>query len=537
MDQMNRTVWQKKITEITGELSARFPNYAELLESCRSPEEADQALTGQGVLSEMDLHRLYCEKLELPADDDELKTPERFPALSPNFLKMNCCIPYSWDEENLCCLFASPYNLPQLLYELEEVFGRKVAFKLVRRSQVERFLTQVYSASEDEEIGEIDTDDERKLRSLAGEARIVKLVNEMIVQAIEQDASDIHVEPGELQLLIRFRVDGLLREYMQLPLSDFAAIASRIKLIAKLNIAESRRPQDGRINFKAGQYDLDLRFSTIPTLKGESLVMRLLRKDAMNCDLQKLGIPPAILHSFEQLLNLPQGMILVVGPTGSGKTTTLYSAMMQLNDPSIKIITVEDPAEYQLPGLNQMQMNPQIGLTFADGLRHILRQDPDVILVGEIRDRETAEIAIQAAQTGHLVLSTLHTNDAAGAVTRLVDMGIPGFLINSALAGVLSQRLVRRVCSVCKGESRKGGQRCRHCGSTGYRGRIGIYELLILDDTIREAIKNNSSNTEINDIAVRNGMVPLLQCGRDLVNAGVTTEEELSRAVATTQGD
>lgn len=210
--------------------------------------------------------------------------------------------------------------------------------------------------------------------------------------------------------------------------------------------------------------------------------------------------------------------------------------MMQLNDPSIKIITVEDPAEYQLPGLNQMQMNPQIGLTFADGLRHILRQDPDVILVGEIRDRETAEIAIQAAQTGHLVLSTLHTNDAAGAVTRLVDMGIPGFLINSALAGVLSQRLVRRVCSVCKGESRKGGQRCRHCGSTGYRGRIGIYELLILDDTIREAIKNNSSNTEINDIAVRNGMVPLLQCGRDLVNAGVTTEEELSRAVATTRG-
>lgn len=265
--------------------------------------------------------------------------------------------------------------------------------------------------------------------------------------------------------------------------------------------------------------------------------MRLLRKDAMACDLKQLGIPADLLHSFEQLLNCSQGMILVVGPTGSGKTTTLYSSMMQLNDPSIKIITVEDPVEYQLPGLNQMQMNPQIGLTFADGLRHILRQDPDVILVGEIRDRETAEIAIQAAQTGHLVLSTLHTNDAAGAVTRLVDMGIPGFLINSALLGVLSQRLVRRVCTVCNGESRKGKQKCRHCGSTGYRGRIGIYELLIFDEEIRQAVKRNCSSTEINDIAVKNGMTPLLQCGRNLIRSGITTEEELSRAVTATAGD
>lgn len=534
---MNQQEWNNKLQKIGQEFTARYPSYIEYLQEYGAPEKADQMLTAQGILAENELLQIYCQFLDLVQDEEELKVPERFPQISSSFLIMNCCIPYSWDDENLCCLFAAPYNLPQILYELEEIYGRKTTFRLARRSQIERFLEQVYSNSELDEIENSDPDDERKLRSLAGEARIIKLVNEMIIQAIEQDASDIHVEPGELQLLIRFRIDGLLREYMQLPLADFPAIASRIKLIAKLNIAESRRPQDGRINFKTGPYDLDLRFSTIPTLRGESLVMRLLRKDAMNCDLKQLGIPPDLLRKFEQLLNCSQGMILVVGPTGSGKTTTLYSAMMQLNDPSIKIITVEDPVEYQLPGLNQMQMNPQIGLTFADGLRHILRQDPDVILVGEIRDKETAEIAIQAAQTGHLVLSTLHTNDAAGAVTRLVDMGIPGFLINSAVLGVLSQRLVRRICTFCNGESRNGRQKCRHCGSTGYRGRIGIYELLIFDEEIRQAVKQNCSNTEINEIAIKNGMLPLLQCGRNLIQAGITTEEELSRAVTATAGD
>lgn len=534
---MNQQEWNNKLQKIGQEFTARYPSYIEYLQEYGAPEKADQMLTAQGILAENELLQIYCQFLDLVQDEEELKVPERFPQISSSFLIMNCCIPYSWDDENLCCLFAAPYNLPQILYELEEIYGRKTTFRLARRSQIERFLEQVYSNSELDEIENSDPDDERKLRSLAGEARIIKLVNEMIIQAIEQDASDIHVEPGELQLLIRFRIDGLLREYMQLPLADFPAIASRIKLIAKLNIAESRRPQDGRINFKTGPYDLDLRFSTIPTLRGESLVMRLLRKDAMNCDLKLLGIPPDLLRKFEQLLNCSQGMILVVGPTGSGKTTTLYSAMMQLNDPSIKIITVEDPVEYQLPGLNQMQMNPQIGLTFADGLRHILRQDPDVILVGEIRDKETAEIAIQAAQTGHLVLSTLHTNDAAGAVTRLVDMGIPGFLINSAVLGVLSQRLVRRICTFCNGESRNGRQKCRHCGSTGYRGRIGIYELLIFDEEIRQAVKQNCSNTEINEIAIKNGMLPLLQCGRNLIQAGITTEEELSRAVTATAGD
>ena len=352
---MNEHNWQEKLAEIGRELSDTYPDYGGYLEEYGSPEKADQMLTSQGRLSENELLRIYCRILGLVQEDEDLKVPERFSGISANFLMQNSCIPYSWDDENLCCLFASPYHLPQLLYELEEIYGVKVTFRLARRSQIERFLAQVYSQNETEVAGTAhDPDDEQKLRSLAGEARIIKLVNEMIIQAIEQDASDIHIEPGELQLLIRFRIDGLLREYMQLPLADFAAIASRIKLIARLNIAESRRPQDGRINFRTGPYDLDLRFSTIPTLRGESLVMRLLRKEAANCDLRQLGLPARLLHSFEQLLTSRQGMILVVGPTGSGKTTTLYSSIMQLNNPDIKIITVEDPVEYQLPGLNQM---------------------------------------------------------------------------------------------------------------------------------------------------------------------------------------
>ncbi len=533
---MKPSEWKNCINSITQELTGRFADYTLILEAAGSPAEADLTLANQGIITEPELLEIYYKYIPYEiVEEDELVCPEPFPGIALNFLNINCCLPYQWDDEKAVFLFAVPYEIPQLVYELEQVFKRKIEVKLTRRSIVERYITQVYTR-EESDAESFNTDDEQKLRSLAGEARIIKLVNEMISSAIEQDASDIHIEPGELQLVIRFRIDGNLREYMQLPLNDFPAIASRVKLIAKLNIAESRRPQDGRINFRSGSHDLDLRFSTLPTLKGESLVMRLLRKDAMSHDLGKLGIPAQILSLFEKLLNLPHGMILVVGPTGSGKTTTLYSSLMRINDPSRKIITVEDPVEYQLPGLNQMQMNANIGLTFADGLRHILRQDPDVILVGEIRDRETAEIAIQASQTGHLVFSTLHTNDAAGAITRLIDMGIPGFLINSAVVGVLSQRLVRRLCTECKGHSRLEGKRCRNCGSTGYKGRIGIYELLMFNDDIRNAIQRNCSSTEIDAIAIKNGMIPLIECGRDLARKGITTEEELMQAVAVLEG-
>ena len=520
----------------------------------RNGKSLKEVIIDFGILTEADILEAIGRSLGLEVRSvavEEDPPREVIKMIDGGTARMLGVVPLSFDGTTLNIITRNPLNY-QVVDEVRFIVGKDVNQIVVPEAQVEAAIEKFYpvdvTATMHDMLAELNLDAEIKddenpeqsadqLEAQANEAPIIKFVDAIMYQAIKDKASDIHFEPFEKEFKIRCRIDGALYEMAPPPKNLALPVISRVKIMSGLNISERRRPQDGRINFKTGPYDLDLRFSTIPTLRGESLVMRLLRKDAMACDLKQLGIPVDLLHSFEQLLNCSQGMILVVGPTGSGKTTTLYSSMMRLNDPSIKIITVEDPVEYQLPGLNQMQMNPQIGLTFADGLRHILRQDPDVILVGEIRDRETAEIAIQAAQTGHLVLSTLHTNDAAGAVTRLVDMGIPGFLINSALLGVLSQRLVRRVCTVCNGESRKGKQKCRHCGSTGYRGRIGIYELLIFDEEIRQAVKRNCSSTEINDIAVKNGMTPLLQCGRNLIQAGITTEEELSRAVTATAGD
>ena len=368
---------------------------------------------------------------------------------------------------------------------------------------------------------------------MAGEARIVRMVNDIFARAVELSASDIHVEPGEDSVVVRCRVDGVLTEIMSTPIRDFPAISSRIKLIAGLNIAESRLPQDGRTTFQLGRTELDMRVSTIPILTGESIVLRLLNKASVAYDLRALGMSEQMLKDFNELIQIPHGMILVVGPTGSGKTTTLYSVINQLNDRKRKIITVEDPVEYQMAGLCQMQVNSQIGVDFASGLRSIVRQDPDVILVGEIRDRETADIAINAALTGHLVLSTLHTNDAVGAVTRLIDMNVEGFLVASALFGVMSQRLVRKVCTVCNGTGTdESGNRCRNCNATGFRGRTGIYEFLRVNDELREAISHNQPSSELEKIAVRNGMKTLIEDGRDKVAQGITTAEELLRSTA-----
>jgi type II secretory ATPase GspE/PulE/Tfp pilus assembly ATPase PilB-like protein len=297
-----------------------------------------------------------------------------------------------------------------------------------------------------------------------------------------------------------------------------------------LNIAESRLPQDGRTNVSLGRLQLDMRISTIPILTGESIVLRLLNKESVRFDLAQLGMSEAHLKQFEKLIRIPHGIILVVGPTGSGKTTTLYSVISQLNDSKKKIITIEDPVEYRTPGLCQVQVNPKIGVTFAAGLRSIVRQDPDIILVGEIRDRETADIAINAALTGHLVLSTLHTNDAVGAVTRLLDMGLENFLVSSALFGVLSQRLVRKICPVCQGKKQE--TKCRKCNGTGFKGRSGIFELLILDDEIRNAVNRNASSGELEKIAVSHGMITLAEDGAAKVAAGITTQDELNRSTA-----
>ena len=365
------------------------------------------------------------------------------------------------------------------------------------------------------------------------EAPVVRLVNSILTQAVRESASDIHLSPEKDSIQIRFRIDGVLHEYLSLPLSDYPAIASRIKLIGALNIAESRLPQDGRTNVQLGRTELDMRISTIPILTGESIVLRLLNQDAITFDLKTLGMSPEHLAQFRRLISIPHGMILVVGPTGSGKTTTLYSVISQLNDNRKKIITVEDPVEYKMPGLCQMQVNAKIGVTFANGLRSIVRQDPDIILVGEIRDRETADIAINAALTGHLVLSTLHTNDAVGAVTRLLDMGVENFLVSSALYGVLSQRLVRKICTACHGGGTDAqGVKCRRCNGSGFKGRSGIFELLFLDDDLRMAVNRNASSSELEEIAVKHGMVTLQQDGAAKVAAGITTAEELNRSTA-----
>ncbi|WP_176014483.1 GspE/PulE family protein [Victivallis sp. Marseille-Q1083] len=504
--------------------------YEKLRRNLLPPAEADRMLTERGLLSENDLLAIYCRELQVEApDEDELVLPEKLADVNEEYLSSYTILPGRWDENVLEIWAADPYLLDQHRYVFEQFFHREVVFQLVRRTLLERWITKVYW--DETESAPQDGESESMLRQLAGEARIVRLVNEMLSQALEQSASDIHIEPEEESLVIRFRVDGILREYLSLPVNDYPAIASRIKLIGGLNIAESRLPQDGRTKFQIGRFDIDIRISTIPVMHGESIVMRLLRNDAMRFDLRELGMNQALLNRFGRLIQLPHGIILVVGPTGSGKTTTLYSVMQQLNDRKRKIITIEDPVEYQLAGLSQMQVNPKIGVTFAAGLRHIVRQDPDVILVGEIRDRETAEIAINAALTGHLVLSTLHTNDAVGALTRLVDMGIEPFLISSALCGVLSQRLVRKVCTVCQASGHSGSQdgRCRNCGGSGYRGRSGIYELLILDEEIRAALGRKEPGSRLNEIAVCHGMIPLLDDGRDKVAAGITTEAEILR--------
>lgn len=518
-----------RIEELKRVIQERCPEYGELLAEGMAPADADRTLAERGAVSENDLLAIYSRVLTVePFDEENFRQPERFDGISEEYLVNQEVLPYRWDDETLELLAASPYEWERQAYELNAFFGRQVTFKLARRSLIERMTAKVYQEAEEEER-HFSGDDEHKLRQLAGEAKIVRLVNEMLSQALERNASDIHVEPEETQQVIRFRIDGVLHEYLSLPLSDYPAIASRIKLIGALNIAESRLPQDGRTNFQIGHREIDIRISTIPIMNGESIVMRLLRKDAMKFDLRELGMNETLLGKFEELISIPHGIILVVGPTGSGKTTTLYSVMQQLNDRKRKIITVEDPVEYQLPGLSQMQVNPKIGLSFASGLRHIVRQDPDVILVGEIRDRETADIAINAALTGHLVLSTLHTNDAVGAITRLSDMGVEGFLVASALFGVLSQRLVRQVCPHCRGTGSGPNGRCRNCSGSGYRGRTGIYELLRIDDELRGAIVAKRPSGEINEIARRNGMIPLLEDGRSKVNRGITTEAELLR--------
>jgi general secretion pathway protein E len=361
------------------------------------------------------------------------------------------------------------------------------------------------------------------LLETSDDAPIIRMLNALLTQAARDGASDIHIEPYERHSSVRFRVDGNLREVVQPNRALHAALISRLKIMAELDIAEKRLPQDGRISLRLGSRAVDVRVSTLPSAHGERAVLRLLDKSESRLSMASVGMQGATLQRFQQLVTQPHGLILVTGPTGSGKTTTLYAALQSLDAMGSNIMTVEDPIEYELAGVGQTQVNAKIDLTFAKALRAILRQDPDIIMIGEIRDFETAQIAIQASMTGHLVLATLHTNDAASAVTRLTDMGIEPFLLSSSLLGVLAQRLVRKVCTQCAGEG------CVQCGQTGYAGRTGIFELLITDDALRAQIHAKQSEASIRDAAVAGGMVLMREDGERLVQLGITRAEELLR--------
>ncbi|RMD85832.1 MAG: type II/IV secretion system protein, partial [Calditrichaeota bacterium] len=407
---------------------------------------------------------------------------------------------------------------------------------------------EVIQNIEEEKPDEEEQTSAEKLKQLSAEAPVVKLVNLIIAQAILDKASDIHIEPEEKSLRVRYRIDGILHEAFNPPKHLQAAIISRIKILSDLDIAESRVPQDGRFQVSLNGREVDLRVSTLPTVHGENVVLRILDKSSLMIDLEELGFSEDSLKQFKSLLASSYGIILVSGPTGSGKTTTLYSALQSINTPDKNIVTIEDPVEYRLKMIRQSQVNVKAGLTFASGLRAILRQDPDIVMVGEIRDSETAKIAVEAALTGHLVLSTIHTNDAPGGLTRLTEMGVEPFLTASATVGVVAQRLVRRICENCKepykpspaileelGISQEKERRfyrgvgCEECKNTGYKGRMGIYEIMSMDETLRELTLKQASSDQIKKVAIQHGMRTLRQDGLFKAIQGITTLEEVIR--------
>ncbi len=487
--------------------------------------------------------------------------PPMVNGLSAQLMRQWKVAPIDASDDEIKIAAVNPDDL--YLHEiLENVYHRKVT---LLRAAEEDILSAIYRWYEadadiegqgDDEDASLDDelwDDPEQLKDLASEAPVIRLVNHFISQALEVKASDIHFEPFRDSLKVRFRIDGVLHDIETIAKRLQPAITSRIKLMGKMNIAEMRLPQDGRIKVKDGNREIDIRVSTLPTLFGESIVLRLLNRDEVKLELESLGFPQDIMGTFEDLIQRPYGMMLVTGPTGSGKTTTLYAVMNRINAPDKKIVTVEDPVEYQLDGINQIQVKPEINLSFASALRSILRQDPDVILIGEIRDSETAEIAVQSALTGHMVFSTLHTNDAASAVTRLQEMGVESYLLASSLLAVMAQRLVRKICPHCKEEYHMSpelfkqvsealgldvegpppkiwrGKGCQHCANTGYSGRTAIFELLTVNDPVRKKILEGADSSTIAEEAMKHGMRTLRQDGLLKVLAGETTPEEVMR--------
>jgi general secretion pathway protein E len=523
-------------------------------------QRLDRVLLQLGLLSERSLAEAFASVFGLP-----LARPEDYPREAPlhaerlpaRFLRGARALPLAEAGDALVVALADPLDefTPSAI---AAAVGRKVRPVVAVGIELEAAFARLYQEPEAEAgTGEAESEpteeDAERLKDLASEAPVIRLVNQLIAAAVETQASDIHIEPFEDRLRVRYRYDGILHEADSPPARLAPAIVSRIKIMAKLDIAERRLPQDGRVKLAVRGHETDFRVSTIPTMHGETVVLRVLDRSAMVFEYSRLGLPQPVIARLSKALDLPNGIVLVTGPTGSGKTTTLYTGLQSLNATTRKVVTVEDPIEYQLPGINQVQVKPQIGLTFARLLRSILRQDPDVIMVGEIRDLETAQIAVQAALTGHLVLSTLHTNSAAATITRLRDMGVEHYLLTAVLRGVLAQRLVRRLCLHCRREdaasaevvARFGLERltvrrpvtlwhpvgCPHCRQTGYRGRLAVAEYLQPNDAIERLIFAGAEHIEIERAAVAGGMVPMLEAGLNAALEGLTTIEELDRSI------
>ncbi|MCC7042213.1 MAG: type II secretion system ATPase GspE [Burkholderiales bacterium] len=555
---------RRRIGEILiarGKLDAATLERALRLQS-ESGDRLGALLVTLGVVAQRDVCDALAEQLGLPLI--EAAAYPEFPILeeqvSTRFLRESRVLPLREDDDEVALAMVDPTD-EYAIGAFRMVTGRNVRPMVALPSDLDAALERLYGTGKAQGpvVGEVETRvddlafdaDVQQLKDLASEAPVIRLVSLIITNALEARASDIHVEPFENRLVVRYRIDGVLHDVESPPKRLAAAVISRIKIMANLDIAERRLPQDGRIRLRVQGKEIDLRVSTVPTMHGESVVMRILDKGGVALDFHKLGFMEDTLKVFLDVLMQPHGVLLVTGPTGSGKTTTLYTALDRLNQPDVKILTVEDPVEYQMVGINQIQVKPQIDLTFANALRSIVRQDPDVIMIGEIRDLETAQIAVQSALTGHLVLSTVHTNDAASTVNRLLDMGVDDYLLTSTVIGILAQRLVRKLCPHCKepytalpeviGQlglaSLAGGDAvtlyhakgCAQCGNTGYMGRLCILEMLPMSDPLRALVMKHATSGELKAQAQRDGMVSMYEDGMRKALAGHTTFEEVLR--------
>ena len=530
-----------------------------------TPERLGSLLVTLGLVAPRDVAEALAAQLDLPLLDaagyPELPILEE--RVSPRFLRDARALPVREDADELVLAMADPTD-GYAIDAFSMVTGRRVRPMVAVPGDLDAALERLYGSGKSA-VGQIVGDevetrvdelalgaDVQQLKDLASEAPVIRLVSLLITNALAARASDIHIEPFENRLVVRNRIDGVLHEVESPPRRLSAAVISRVKILANLDIAERRLPQDGRIRLRVQGKEIDLRVSTVPTMHGESVVMRILDKGGVALDFVKLGFLPDMLARFMEALKQPNGILLVTGPTGSGKTTTLYTALDALNKPDVKILTVEDPVEYQMPGINQIQVKPQIDLTFANALRSIVRQDPDVIMIGEIRDLETAQIAVQSALTGHLVLSTVHTNDAPSTVNRLLDMGVEDYLLTSTVVGILAQRLVRTLCPHCKAPYRPlpemvehtglarfaegkpvtlwHAKGCPQCSNTGYTGRVSILEMLPMTDALRSLVMKHATATDLKAQAVREGMLTMYEDGLRKALAGTTTVEEVLRA-------